>query len=71
MGYTLTQVQKITNYIQEHGSISTMEAFQMGITRRASRSHALRRSGLDIESEPVSGKNRDGETVHYSRYKLA
>lgn len=67
----MTQVQKITNYIQEHGSISTMEAFQMGITRLASRIHEMRRSGLDIESETVSGKNRDGETVHYSRYKLA
>ena len=67
----MTQVQKITNCIQEHGSISTMEAFQMGITRLASRIHEMRRSGLDIESETVSGKNRDGETVHYSRYKLA
>lgn len=67
----MTQCQRIMQAIEDHGSITSMEAFEMGITRLASRIHDLRRAGVNINSEMVSGKNRYGETIHYSRYSKA
>ena len=66
-----TQVKKIIRFIQKHGSITTMQAFEMGITRLASRIFDIRRMGIEIKSETITGKNRYGETVHYSRYSFA
>lgn len=65
-----TQAKRIIRYMSRHGSITTMDAFEMGITRLASRIYDIRRMGVEVESETVTGKNRFGEPVHYSRYKL-
>ncbi len=67
----MTQVQQIINFMQEHGSITTMQAFEMGITRLASRIFDIRRMGIDIESETVTAKNRYDEPVHFARYRIA
>lgn len=48
-----------------------MQAFEMGITRLASRIHDLRCMGLEIESETVKAKNRFNEPIHFARYRLA
>ena len=66
-----TQVKKVIRFMQEHGSITTMQAFDMGITRLASRIHDIRSMGIEIESETVNAKNRDNEPVHFSRYRIA
>ena len=66
-----TQVKRIIRFMQKHGSITTMQAFEMGITRLASRIFDIRRMGIDVTSETVTGKNRWGETVHFARYTLA
>ena len=67
----MTQVEKVVKYMNDFGSISTMEAFtELGITRLASRIHDITRMGIEISKENVSGKNRYGETVHYTRYRL-
>lgn len=67
----ITQCQRIINYIKEFGSISTMQAFtDLSITRLASRIHDLKRQGFPIVSSPGTAKNRYGETVHYSVYRL-
>jgi hypothetical protein len=67
----MTQCEKIVEYINEFGSISTMEAFSdLGITRLASRIHDLQSQGMAIEREIVKGKNRYGETVHFMRYSF-
>ena len=66
----MTQVQKVLSHMREHGSISTMEAFDYGITRLASRIFEIRRMGIGVEAETVTGKNRYGEPVHYARYSL-
>ena len=66
-----TQCQRIIDYIKKFGSITTIEAFtDLGITRLASRIHDLTVDGYDIERQTESGKNRFGETVHYTRYSL-
>ena len=67
----MTQCQKVLKRIEDKGSITTMEAFEMGITRLASRVHDLRRMGINIISETVYAKNRDGDSIHYAKYKKA
>lgn len=67
----MTQVQQIINFMQEHGSITTMQAFEMGITRLASRIFDIRKMGIEIESETVAAKNRYDEPVHFARYRIA
>ena len=68
----MTQVEKVVKYMNDFGSISTMEAFtELGITRLASRIFDIRRMGIEVTSETVTGKNRWGETVHFARYTLA
>ena len=67
----MTQCERIMDYIKRFGSITTIEAFSdLGITRLASRIHDLRELGIEIDSETIKGKNRYGETVHYTRYSL-
>lgn len=67
----MTQCQKVLKRIEDHGSITTMDAFHMGITRLASRIHDLRKMGIEIISETVYSKNQDGDNVHYAKYKKA
>lgn len=65
----MTQCEKIVKYMDDFGSITTMEAFtELGITRLASRIHDISRNGMSIAKKMESGKNRYGETVHYMRY---
>ena len=67
----MTQCERIIDYMNKFGSITTMEAFSdLGITRLASRIHDLREDGYEIEREIIRGKNRFGEPVHYMRYSL-
>ena len=66
-----TQCQRVVQYMKEFGSISTLEAFgDLGVTRLASRINDLKRMGYNITSTTASGKNRFGETTHYSVYRL-
>ncbi len=67
----MTQSERIVEFMQRNGGITTMDAFEMGITRLASRIHDLRQAGLEIESDTVKGKNRYGEPVHFTRYRIA
>ena len=67
----MTQSQEILQMIKENGSVSTMEAFNEGITRCAARIHDLRRMGYSIESETVYALNRHGRRIHYTRYRMA
>ena len=67
----MTQCERIVQYMQDFGSISTMQAFSdLGIARLASRIHDLKRMGIEIESETRTCKNRYGENTHYSVYRM-
>lgn len=67
----LTQNQMILMHLQDYGSITSIEAMQeYGIMRLASRINDLKREGYNIVSETMKSKNRFGETVHYSVYRL-
>lgn len=67
-----TQCEKVLRHLKDHGSITSIEAFnEYGILRLASRINDLRAQGIAIVSSTASGKNRYGETTHYSVYRLA
>ena len=66
----MTQCERVLQYMDDFGTISTLEAFNdLGVTRLASRIHDLKRMGYRIESETRSSRNRYGESVHYSVYR--
>ena len=66
----MTQCERILKYMDDFGTISTMQAFgDLGVTRLASRIHDLKQMGYDIESETRYSKNRYGENTHYSVYR--
>ena len=66
-----SQCNTIMAHIKRHGSITSLEAMtEYSIMRLASRVNDLRRRGVQIAAETVTGENRDGRTVRYSRYKL-
>ena len=66
-----TQNQRIIDYLQEHGTITQLEALQeLGIMRLASRVSDLRKHGYDIQSQMVKVENRYGETCRVKRYSM-
>lgn len=68
----VTQCQRILDYMDQFGSISTLEAFRdLGVARLASRIHDLKSMGYHIISETKSSKNRFGELTHFKVYRLA
>lgn len=67
----LTQCDRILRHLEDHGSITSLEAItEYGILRLASRINDLKRRGYNITSEIVTGENRYNEKTHYSIYTL-
>ena len=67
----VTQCEKILAYMEREGGITPLDALrEFGCMRLASRITDLRKSGVAIDKEMVSAKNRDGETVRFALYKL-
>lgn len=67
----MKQTEKIARHLETYGSITSLEAMQeYGIMRLASRVSDLKKAGVAIRVEMVSGKNRFGEATSYARYWL-
>lgn len=67
----LTQRDRILAYMVTFGSISPMEAFaDLGITKLATRISEMIADGMVINKERAQGKNRYGDTIHFTRYSL-
>ena len=67
----MTQCQKILEYIKLYGSITPLDALrEFGCMRLAARINDLNHMGINIISETEYSINRNGEKVHYARYKL-
>ena len=65
------QQAAVLNYIKQHGSITSMEAFEhLGVTRLSAVVYNLKNKGYDIVSEPEQVKTRYGATATISRYSL-
>ncbi len=66
----MTQCEKILAYLDEHGSITTMEGMsKLRIANFTARISDLRRDGVALDVETVTQKNRYGETVRFARYR--
>ena len=67
-----SQANRVLDYINRFGSISTMEAFMdLGVTRLAARILELEHRGFNIDHTTETGINRLGEKTHYTRYSFA
>lgn len=65
------QQERVLNYMQDFGSISSLEAFKdLGVTRLSAVIFVLKRKGHVISSKTEKSKNRYGEPVHFARYRL-
>ena len=65
------QTEKVLRYMQEFGSITSLQAMQdLGVMRLASRITDLKQSGYDVQSRYIHSKNRYGEPVKYKEYYL-
>lgn len=66
------QESRVLQFMQENGSITSLEAFkELGITRLSARIHTLRhKRGFNILAKSETFKNRFGEPVRYYRYYL-
>lgn len=63
--------EKILRHLEQHGSITALEAMQeYGIMRLGARIWDLRHEGHGITSELVAGQNRYGEPTRYAKYTL-
>lgn len=67
----MTQCERVLRHLEDFGSITSAEAIsEYGVYRLASRISDLKKRGVPIEKEMVSGKNRYGEPTSFARYSL-
>lgn len=66
-----SQNQKVLDYMREHGSITSFQAFTvLKCTRLSARIKDLRSKGYDIGCTMISNINEDGTLVSYGEYYL-
>ncbi|MCI8383771.1 MAG: hypothetical protein HFJ33_02740 [Clostridia bacterium] len=64
-----TQRQKIIDYIQRFGSITSWEAYRdLGITQFALRIKELKENGYHLKTKWESKRNKDEKMVYFKRY---
>lgn len=67
----MTQCERIIRHLEDYGSITSATAMEeYGIMRLASRISDLKKQGVSIKTETVSGKNRYGEQTSYAKFSL-
>jgi biotin operon repressor len=64
-----THKTRLLEYLEEFGSITTLQAIvDLGNTRLASRIHELRSEGYDITSQPMKVPTRWGTETTVTKY---
>ena len=59
----------VLRHLEEHGSITSMEAMELfGTTRLGAIIYNLRKRGHDIEAVTEGGMDRFGHAANYARY---
>ena len=67
----MTQRKRVLDYMREHGSITSKDAFEkLAVTRLSAVVFDLRAEGHEIKSKNESGRNVFGERTNYCRYVL-
>ena len=65
----MTQRERVTEYINKFGSISSLEAFSdLGVTRLADVIFKMKRDGVNVCTQMEKSNNRYGEPVYFARY---
>lgn len=68
---TMAQKKRVLDYINEFGSISSLEAFRdLGVTRLSAVIFNLKEDGYEFDTKTERCVNRYGEKVGYARYSL-
>lgn len=68
----ISQKERVKDYIQQFGSISTWEAYaDLGVSQLGARIDQLKKDGYEFQTEWESKKNRYGENTTYKRYRIA
>lgn len=68
---TMNQKEKILDYINKNGSITSYEAYiDLGITQLATRIKELKEKGYVFKTEWINRKRKDGVVVSYKKYML-
>lgn len=66
-----THCDRVMDYINEFGSITSLDAFRdLGVTRLSAVVFDLKKKGIPIETQFESAKNRWGDTTNYARYSF-
>lgn len=66
----ITQTQAVLEYLQNHGSLTSMEAIELfGATRLADIIFRLRKQGYIIVTVEHETTNRFGQSTRYAEYK--
>lgn len=67
----MTQIDRIQKYIEDFGSITTLDATKdLGIMRLSARISEMRSAGINVISTFETGKNRHDEPTRYVRYTI-
>ena len=66
----VTQTDTVLNILNSGKSITSMEAFDLGITRLSAIIFTLRRRGYNIISEDCTCVTRYGAKAQYCSYRL-
>ena len=66
----MTQKEQILRYIADFGSITSYQAYTLGITQLATRVSELKELGYTFKTEQQNGRNRYGKPTHYVKYYL-
>lgn len=68
----VTQIKKIVDYINEHGSITDNQAVRrLGVGRLASRIWDMKQLGYSIDKKTIKVRGRDGSASYVARYSWA
>lgn len=67
----MSHIARVYEYMKDHGSITSLEAFKkLGCTRLSAYIFTLRKNGIPIESTKVETTNRYGDRVWYCKYYI-
>ena len=66
----MTQWNKIAKYIEDNGSITSLDGFRIGCTKVTTRISEMRRAGYKFIEAWEEATNTDGEKVRFKRYRL-
>lgn len=68
----MNQYLAVKNHLESGKTLTSMEAIKLyGCTRLSDKIFRLRKRGYEIDSVPMTGTTRFGDTCHFVSYRLA